>query len=302
MKKISLGIMALACLCIFSQTGCKKTEPPPVEDNRETILIGLLPEQNIFKQLDRYEPLAEYLSQKSNIHMKLIVLTRYGNIIDNFIQAGLDGAILGSFTYALSHVRLGVEVIARPEGEDGKSTYHGLILVRKDSGIKDATQMQGKRFAFVDQGTTAGYLFPLRYFKGYGIKNYKNYLKEVYYTGTHEDAIYDVLHGKADIAAAKNTVYERMAMDDSKITEELTVLARSPEVPENCLALRGGISETTKKKLKNTLLSMHLDPAGRKILKKFGANKFIETRDSDYQAVYKYAKEINLDLATYNYK
>lgn len=301
MKRLSVGIMALACLCMFSLTGCK-TDPPPPEEKRETILIGLIPEQNIFKQLDRYEPLAGYLSQKSNINLKLVALTRYGNIVDNFVQTGLDGAIFGSFTYAVAHARLGVEVIARPEGEDGKSTYHGLILARKDSGIKNATQMKGKRFAFVDQGTTAGYLFPIRYFKEYGIEDYKKYLGEAYYTGTHEDAVYDVLRGKADIAAAKNTVYERMAMADSKITDELAVLARSPEVPENCLALREGISDATKSKLKKALLSMHLDPEGRRILKKFGANKFVETRDADYQAVYKYAKEINLDLTTYNYK
>lgn len=302
MKKLLLGIMALACLGIFSQAGCKKAEPPPAEDNRETLLIGLIPEQNIFKQLDRYEPLAAYISKKNNINMKLIVLTRYGNIIDNFIQTGLDGAIFGSFTYAVAHAKMGVEVIARPEDENGKSTYHGLILVRKDSGIKNVAGMKGRRFAFVDQGTTAGYLFPIRYFKGYGIADYERYLREVYYAGTHEDAIYDVMHGKADIAAAKNTVYERMAMDNSKITEDLAILARSPEVPENCLALKEGISESTKSKLKNTMLTMHLDPEGRKVLKRFGAKRFVETKDIDYQAVYNYAKEVNLDLATYNYK
>lgn len=299
MKK--MVIMAVACLCLFSQTGCK-TDPPPVEEKRETLLIGLIPEQNIFKQLDRYEPLAAYLSRKSNVNLKLVVLTRYGNIIDNFVYSGLDGAIFGSFTYVVAHKKLGVEVLARPEGADGKSTYHGMILVRKDSGIENAKDMKGKRFAFVDQGTTAGYLFPLRYFKQYGISDYKKYFGETYFTGTHEDAIYDVLSGKADIAAAKNTVYERMVMENSNITNELAVLARSPEVPENCLALRAGISEATKNKLKKVLFAMHSDPAGREILKEFGANKFIETRDSDYQAVYKYAEEINLDLATYDYR
>ncbi|OGR00384.1 MAG: hypothetical protein A2505_08670 [Deltaproteobacteria bacterium RIFOXYD12_FULL_55_16] len=302
MKRLSLGIMALACLCIFSQSGCKKAEAPPAEEKRETLLIGLIPEQNIFKQLDRYEPLIEYLSRKSRINIKLIVLTRYGSIIDNFIQAGLDGAIFGSFTYVLAHARLGVEAIVRPEDEEGKSTYYGLILVRKDSGIKNVTQMKGRRFAFVDKGTYAGYLFPLRYFKGHGIADYENYLREVYYTGTHEDAIHDVLHGKADITSAKDTVYERMVLDDSKISDELAILARSPEVPENCLALREGISEATKNRLKDILLTMHFDPEGRKILKKFGANKFIETKDLDYQVVYNYAKEINLDLTNYNYK
>ncbi len=56
----------------------------------------------------------------------------------------MDGAFLGSFTYALAHAKLGLEVIARPELVDGTSTYHGLIFVRKDSGIKTIKDMKGK--------------------------------------------------------------------------------------------------------------------------------------------------------------
>jgi len=302
MKKSSGMVMVLVCLSMFSLAGCQQPDSPPPEKKPEKLLIGLIPEQNIFKQVERYEPLFEYLSRKSGTRLKPVVLTRYGNIIDNFVYAGLDGAIFGSFTYAVVHVQLGVEVIARPEDEDGSSTYHGLLLVRKDSGIKNARHMKGKRFAFVDQGTTAGYLFPLRYFKEEGIEDYRAHLGEAYYTGTHEDAIYDVLYGKADIAAAKNTVYERMAAHDSKIGDQLAVLARSPKVPENCLALRQGIDESTKRRLKDALLSMHLDPAGREILRNFGAKRFIATKDADYQAVYNYAREAGLDLATYSYR
>jgi ABC-type phosphate/phosphonate transport system substrate-binding protein len=46
---------------------------------------------------------------------------------------------------------------------------------------------------------------------------------------------------------------------------------------------------------------MHEDPEGKALLKRFGAQRFIETKDSDYQPVYRYAQEINLSLATYDY-
>ena len=92
-----------------------------------------------------------------------------------------------------------------------------MIFVRKDSGIDDAADMAGKRFAFVDKATTAGYLLPLNYFKDKGIENYREYFSETYFTGTHEDAIYDVLNRRADIGAAKNTVFDRLALKDSRI-------------------------------------------------------------------------------------
>lgn len=303
MSKVLISL----CLCLAVLSGCRKGETtPPPKPAQETpsekfLLIGLIPEQNIFKQVERYEPLMDYLSKKSGMKIKLKILTRYRNIVDNFVSLGMDGAFFGSFTYALARMKLGVEVLARPESFDGSSTYHGLIFARKDSAIKTVRDMKGKRFAFVDKATTAGFLLPLVYFKKRGVKDYKVYLKEAYFTGTHEDAIYDVLNKKADIGAAKNTIFERVALTDKRIRDELVVLEKSPDVPENGLAVRKSLEISIKNRLQETLLDMQNDPVGRNILKNFGAQKFIRTTDRDYEPVFKYAREINLNLAQYDY-
>jgi ABC-type phosphate/phosphonate transport system substrate-binding protein len=54
--------------------------------------------------------------------------------------------------------------------------------------------------------------------------------------------------------------------------------------------------------LKELLLTMHLDPDGKKVLERFGALKFIETTNTDYGVVLKYAGDIHLNLSTYDYK
>ena len=295
-------VLVSLVICLMLIMGCSETERETEPKSEETpLLIGLIPERNIFKQLDRYEPLANYISKKIGVNIELKVLTRYGNIIDNFVSAGMDGAFFGSFTYTLAHAKINVEAIARPENLHSISTYHGLIFVRKGSGINSLKDMQGKSFAFVDKATTAGYLLPLAYFKKLGIRDYKTFFKETYFTGTHEDAIYDVLNKKVAIGAAKNTVFNRLAAEDSRIKNELVILERSPDVPENALAVRGDLDDSIKSKLKETLLDMHNDPVGSEVLKNFGAQRFIETTDIDYANVYSYAKEIGLNLATYHY-
>jgi phosphonate transport system substrate-binding protein len=297
------ALLSILCLSLFG--GCSRSEPPPRSAERvrerQQLLVGLIPEQNIFNQLARYEPLAHYLSKKIGARITLRVLSRYGNIVDNFRSAGLDGAFFGSFTYVLAHEKLGVEVLARPESSDGSSSYHGLIFVRKDSGIASAGQMKGKRFAFVDKATTAGFLLPMDYFRKNGIGDYKTYFSETYFTGTHEGAIDDVLSGKADIGAAKNTVFERLAGQDPRIRDLLAVLATSPEVPENGFAVRKDLDGSVRSQLKEALLAMHDDPEGRNVLKDFGAARFIETANRDYAPVYRYAREIRLDFRTYDY-
>ncbi|MBI5509059.1 MAG: phosphate/phosphite/phosphonate ABC transporter substrate-binding protein [Deltaproteobacteria bacterium] len=282
--------------------GCAVADQPPrlPPTSGEPLQFGLIPEQNIFNQLERYEPLALYLGQQVGRKITLMILPRYGNIIDNFKSEGLHGAFFGSFTYVLAHAKLGVEVVARPLSLDNSSMYRGLMFTRRASGIRSCADMRGKRFAFVDRATTAGYLLPLRYFQAHQVE-WTTYLKEGYFAGTHEGAISDVLNGMADVGAAKNTVFNRMAAADPRIEKELVVLEQSPEVPENALALRKDLDPSLSSRVKEALLRMHLDANGKKVLERFGAQRFIETTNADYAAVLKYAAEAQLDMATYDY-
>jgi phosphonate transport system substrate-binding protein len=307
--------LCILCFCLLALAGCsdRKDRSPsistlmqedtgrhlPAKPSRPSLRIGLIPEESIFKQIRRYQPIASYLGARIGRKVELKVLTRYGNVIENFRSSELDGAFFGSFTYALSHAMLGVQVLVRPEGLDGRSTFRGCIFVRKDSGIKTVTEMKGKRFVFVDEVTTAGYLVPLVFFKMHGINDYRSYFRETYFAGTHEDAIYDVLQKKADIGAAKSTVLDRLAQQDPRIRQGLAILYQSSEFPENGFALRKDLDANLIYRIKEVLLNMHNDAAGQKVLLAFGARRFIETSDRDYQAVLDLAKKIHVNLATY---
>jgi phosphonate transport system substrate-binding protein len=298
-RAVLIAVLAIVVLAL----SCRDQEPDEPVNNRPwpSLRIGLIPERNIFSQKQRYEPIAEYLSLRAHARIELVMLSRYGNIIQNFVSNRLDGAFFGSFTGALAHRKLGVEALARPEYPDGSSTYHGLLFVRRDSGITGAAGMKGKRFAFVDKATTAGWLLPLYYFKTQGIDDPSTWLSETYFTGTHEGAIHDVLEEKADIGAAKNTVFSFLAQTHPRISEELMILMRSPDVPENGLCVRGDLDESLKNDLRAALLTMDQDEVGEQVLASFGAARFIETTEDHYTVVFEYAEQIGLDLETYDY-
>lgn len=263
------------------------------------LVIGLIPETNIFQQMERFRPLGKYLSEQTGTNIRFSVLTRYGNLIENFQQHRLDGAFFGSFTGALAIQKLGVIPIARPVNLNGKSTYSGMIFVRKDSGIKTVADMRGKRFAFVEKATSAGYIFPLAYLAGHGVKNVNSFLGETYFTGSHDAAIYAVLQGKAAVGAAKDSVYEWSASRDPAINRDLQVLARSEEFPSNGLALRKDMDPALVVKLKTVLLHLHESPQGLKVLETLRAKRFIETRVEDYKPVFGAARHAGIDVSTY---
>lgn len=305
--KVRPGNVLLAMLLLFlaALPGCERQQGPPSSPaavEQPPFLIGLIPEQNIFHQVERYEPLAAYLAEKIGRPVQLKMLTRYGNIIDNFKELRLDGSFLGSFTFVLAHEKLGLEALARPEDDQGVSGYHGLLLARQNGGIRSLADMKGKRLVLVDKATTAGYLFPLAYFRNQGINDLDSFFNEVYFAGTHEDAILDVLNGKADLGAVKNTIFERLVRNNPAIQGRLVIVARSQEVPENALAVRGDLDASLKDALRNALLSMAQNPKGAAVLKQFGARRFIETLTDDYHAVYELAAQLDLNLATYDYQ
>lgn len=301
----SLQRILIFCCCCIILLSCNQREQLVTEQqsetNRQTYRIGLIPEHNLFDQKKRYEPLLTYLSDEVGVAFEIVILPRYGNIIDNFNELGLDGAFFGSFTGAMAIKKLAVEPIARPQYFGGASTYYGVVFVKKGSGIRTAADMQGKRMVFVDRATTAGYLLPLAYFKTLSITDYSTWFREFYFSGTHEDAIFDVLNGLADIGAAKNTVFYRLASADKRVVEDLEILATSPHVPSNGLVLRKGFPLELKNLLREKLLSLHQASKGQNILEGLKVEKFIETTINDYQPVLDYAKSIGLDLTTYKY-
>lgn len=296
MKKRFIAVISFLFLAISF------LQPVSAAEHEKSILIGLIPEMNIFKQKERFKPLGAYLAKKTGVPVKFTVLSRYGNLIERFETEKMDGAFFGSFTGAAAIHKLGVIPLARPVNLDNTSSYHGYIFVRKDSNIKDIKGMKGKKMVFVEKSTTAGYLFPLAYLREHGIASPDKFFREYYFAGSHDAAIDAVLNRKADIGAAKHSIYDRMKKENSRIEQELAIIAQSSSVPSNGLCVRKDLDETLKKNMKDALLNIHNDPEGQTVLKQFGAIKFIETTANDYVPVHELAVKAGIDLKKYNWR
>lgn len=266
------------------------------------ILIGLIPEENIFRQMDRHRPLASYLSKKIGLNVRLTILSRYGDIIDSFLSRRMDGAFFGVFTGVLAMEKLGVEPLARPVNLDGTSTSQAYVFVRKDSNIRNVRDMRGKRMAFVDRATATGYLYFLALLKENGISDIDKFFKEYYFTGSHDASVHAVMDNRADIGIAKARVFKKLANKDPLIRNELMVLYTSPEFPDTTLCLRRDVPESLKKGIKDALLGMDKDREGIEVLKALGAIRFVPASKEDFKPFFDIAKKAGIDIRDYRYK
>ena len=271
------------------------------ESPSQELSVGLVPEINVFDQVERFEPLAAYLSEETGRDVRLTMLSSYGNIIQRIADNDVDAAFLGSLTAAVAITQLRMEPLVRPVNADGTAGYKGLLIARRDSGIGELEDTAGKTLALVDPATTAGYLYPLAYFRRQGIDELETHFSRVEFLGSHDAVIQAVRRGDSDIGAAKNTVFEQQGRLDPQLAEELRIFASSLLVPSNGLMVRESMNETLKTRIETALLTMDQDPAAATVLARLGFQRFVPVEVRDYANVFEIARQAGIDLSSFDF-
>ncbi|MDA8092110.1 MAG: phosphate/phosphite/phosphonate ABC transporter substrate-binding protein [Nitrospiraceae bacterium] len=266
----------------------------------KTLLIGLVPEENIFRLIEKNLPLAAYIQKKTGIKVQFTIEPRYGDIIDKFKTKQMDGAFFNAFTGFMALSKLGVAPLVRPISPGGLVTSQSVIFVRKGSGIRSLSDMKGKRAVFVDNAS-ASYIYLLYQLHHLGFKDTGQFFSGYYFTGNNEETIYAVLDGMADVGLAKSRYFEQLAAQDPLISEMLSVLARSGDLPDIVLCLRKDFPAGTKALLERTLLNMRYDPDGIQALRILRYSGFEKAKASDFSAMAKLAAAAGINISNYRY-
>ena len=297
-----LSALLFAILSVLPIDDCHGAETQLQPPNENIFRLVVVPEQNVFEQRRRYKYITDYLSEKMEMNVTIEIMANYGEISNAFLEGRADAGFFGSFSYVLTHAKAGLDPIARPVWLDGNSTYRGYIFARKDSGIVTIKDMKNRSLVLVDKATTAGYIFQLFYFTYYGIADLDEYFSRISYARSHDAAAWAVYTGEADIGGAKNHIFNKFKEEYPDFQEQMVILAESPEVPSNGIAVRKDLNPAIKLRLRLLLLGMDTTAEGQQVLKNFGALKFIKTTNDDYKVLYNMVNQLGIDLIKYSYK
>ena len=141
------------------------------------------------------------------------------------------------------------------------SVYYGCVYTRTDSGARRLEDFNGRTFAFSDETSTSGHIFP-RLLLGRDQVT----LGRVYYAGGHPNVVQAVWDGKAlggsafysppsaqqlaeglYVGDARYLILKRMDTDERRrqFLEELRVLRLTDPIPNDLCAVRKGFPERT---------------------------------------------------------
>jgi len=237
------------------------------------------------KMIEDIGKVMDYVSKKVGVKFVVVPSIGYEKSIKKLRDGDIDAGIFGSAPAFISFKEGIAELIARPEIRKS-SVYYGYWLTLKESGLKKIEDFKGKRFAYVDPYTSAGYLFPRAALKEKGFDP-DNFFGTVKFSKTHEAAIQMLLNGSVDGCAAKDTAYKKFIDTNIELKDRLNIIEVAGPFPERTLTISKRGDDGIRKKVKEAMLQMDSDPEGKKVLMEVGRSRYVETTSDDFAAIEK---------------
>jgi len=210
-----------------------------------------------------FEPLMTYLSDAIGQKVTLYIAKNYGDLRTQMEAGTVDIGSFSPFAYVDAARGGKIRIIAQSILE-GSATYRGLIVARKDSGLKTVAALEGKRFAFVDPKSASGYVYPRAMLIEKGVTPEK-YFKETIFAGGHDKVIAAVLEGKVDAGAIYDGALG-VAKAKGMRSEDLVSLVSTDPIPHDAIAVRIGMDDALARKIQTALVNLDKSEAGRKVI------------------------------------
>ncbi|RLL52719.1 phosphonate ABC transporter substrate-binding protein [Mariprofundus sp. EBB-1] len=281
MNKIKLSILAASLMCLL-----------PSQLMAKPLVLGLIPAENNEEMIRTFEPMRQYLEQKTGEKIKVYTATNYAGVIEGMRKGRVDIAWFGPLSYVLAEKEAGAEAFAvGVRKSSGKSTYRSLMVVPGDSTAHSIMDLKGKSVAFVDPASTSGGLVPTYMVKKATGMMPKQFFGKFTYAGSHDAAEMAVKNKTVDAAADNDITYPKL-LKKGMITEQSNrVLVYSDPLPGSPMAYRKNLSEDLKRNIRDAILYAHytIKPTGYGDL-----SKYEQAAPADYQTIRDLVKQLGL--------
>jgi phosphonate transport system substrate-binding protein len=257
----------------------------------DVLNMGLVPSEDPRVIMNDNQALLDELQKSLQMTIKPFVATDYNGIIEALRSKKLDIALLGPFSYVLATTVADVEAFALLETQRQGPTYRSVIIARKDHGIHNLKDLSGKTFAFVDPGSTSGFLFPKAGLIKAGYDP-NTFFSRVIFSGGHDASAIAVQNGKVDGAAVADALLETAYNRGMLKEDEVAVIWTSEAIPGAPIVYRRDLPEKLKAKIRAAFGQIRDVPWGPKSTIK----RWAPVTDSDYDVIRETAKLLGLDL------
>lgn len=238
------------------------------------IVIGSI-EENPAAEIAKIQPLADYLASRLRAQgvgkVRIVVTDTIDEMAALFSQQRVDLLMDSPYPALEVSLRSGAEVRLR-RWKKGKSSYHGVLVARSDTGIERLDQLRGRLLAFEVPSSTSAFFLPMLALEAAGLatRELASLASQVaagevgyVFSLDDENTIAMLMRGRVHAAALGSHEYEALRPAEK---ERIRVFHQSSPVPRQLVVLRKGLERALGERICALLKGMADDPEAKPAL------------------------------------
>lgn len=254
-------------------------------------VVGIHPLHNPHRLMEVYGPIVEYININiPEAHFRLEASQDYA-AFDKKMDSGYFDFAMPNPYQTVRSLKRGYRVFGKM-GDD--HDFRGIILVRKDAGIREVVDLKGKAVSYPAPTALAATMMPQYYLHTHGLDVNKDI--ENRYVGSQESSILNVLLGHVAAGATWPIPWRSFSAENPKLANQLEVKWQTEPLQNNGWVVRKDIPLPVADKFKALLFSLNQSEQGKLMLSRLPISGFEEATDKTYQPVMEFlvvfAKEV----------
>jgi len=177
---------------------------------------------------------------------------------------------------------LAAPVMAAPRYQQ-RPVYFSDVIVQRESAYQAFDELDGARWAYNEPHSHSGYNITRCTLARLGA--YRRFFGHAIQAGSHQRSIQMVLQDAVDAAAIDSTVLEIEQDHDPQLNAELRVIAQLGPSPIPPLVILKSLPFGLRAEIRQALLEMHQEPAGRQVLRAGKMARYAAVTDADYDPI-----------------
>ncbi|QLA16749.1 phosphate/phosphite/phosphonate ABC transporter substrate-binding protein [Desulfolutivibrio sulfoxidireducens] len=285
--------LAVLVLLAFLAPGCEKDDeraysptygPEPAQEIGRYV-FGVHPLHNPKKLHEVYGPLIEYLNSRlktANIELTLEASRSYESFDEKLYSGHFHFALPNPYQ-TIRSVEHGYVIFGKMGNDED---FRGIILLRKDSPIKDVSDLRGKTISYPAPTALAATMMPQMFLMEHGV-DVRSEVDNLY-AGSQESSIMSVYVKQSAAGATWPPPWRNFQKDRPDIARDLYVKWQTDPLPSNGLVVRGDIPGPVRDRVAAILFSLQESPDGRAILERLPLSSFVPADNATYAPVHEF--------------
>lgn len=301
---VSIPVLRGVCAWIFLLTlgsGCRQeSTPAPAPDYGEKpavavpeaeYIFAINPLHNPVRLFEIYQPMVDMINQQTgDFRLKLETSENFAAFEGKLTRRTVHFALPNPYQ-TLRAEKSGYRVFAK-RSDDEK--VRGVILIRKDSNIKEIADLKGATISFPAPTALFATMMPKYYLKKQGLDIERD--ARPVYVGTQDSAIMSVYQGVSQAGGSWLGVWEQLIKEKPEVAETVMVKWMTDPLINNSLMVRDDVPEAHAQKVREIILALHTTPAGQAVLAKMNLSRYDAANSGSYEPVRVFIKQYEAEF------